>query len=96
MKKNKLVFCLLFFKFIYFERESACGGGAEREEERDSQAIAGAELNVGLHLMNCEIMTSAKIKSWMLKGLSHPGTPERIVFICISVIIKVEYFQYAH
>ena len=32
------------------------------------------EPDMGLSLMNCEIMTYTKIKSWMLNQLSHLGT----------------------
>ena len=46
--------------FIYFEgdRESASGGRAEREGERESQAGSTlSEPKVGLDLSNLEIMT---------------------------------------
>ena len=43
------------------ERETACVGGAEREGEREripsSLRIVSTEPDVGLHLMNLEIMT---------------------------------------
>ena len=65
----------------YFQRESQymSGRGAERGGERESQAGPGAgstEPNNGLKSTNCEIMTWAEIKSWVLNWLIHPGTPE--------------------
>ena len=39
------------------------------------------ETNVGLNPMNHEIMTWTEIKSQMLNGLSHPGTPTSFVLI---------------
>ena len=58
---------------------------SEREGEGQRERIPSrfhafsAELDAGLELMNCEIMTSAKIKSWMLNLLSHPGAPKAIL-----------------
>ena len=55
--------CIPFFFFlVYFEREreSASRGGSERERERESQAgskLSVHEPDVGLDLMNHEIMT---------------------------------------
>ena len=45
------------------------GAGAEREGE--SQAVS-AEPDVGLKLMNCEIVTSTTVRR-TLNRLSHPG-----------------------
>ena len=50
--------------FIYFwesERQSACGGGEEREGDIESEAgsrlqAASTEPDMGLQLTNCEIM----------------------------------------
>ena len=58
-------------------REGESKGGAEREGERipSRLRIASAEPNVGLKLMNHEIMTQTEIKSQTLNLLSHPGTP---------------------
>ena len=41
------------------ERESANGGGAEREGERIPSRLSAvrAESDAGLNLLNCEIMT---------------------------------------
>ena len=48
----------------------------ERGRERiPSRRAVSTETDVGLNLVNCEIMTSAKIKSWPLNLLSHPGAP---------------------
>ena len=49
--------------FVYFERkrESLSEGGTEREgvreTERERLPAASAQPNVGLYLMNCEIIT---------------------------------------
>ena len=46
------------------------GGEVERERERESPkwlSAISAEPDVGLELMNCEIMTWAKIESQILK-----------------------------
>ena len=59
-------FYCFYFKFIYFEREGMSRGGAERERERErerknhKQAPNSTELDVGLELTNCDIMTSAE------------------------------------
>ena len=51
-------------------RDREIGGGAERERERERGSQAGSSLNaesdIGLKLMNREIMTSAKTKSQTL------------------------------
>ena len=70
-----------FFKFIslFWEREHKRVGEQQRERERQNpkQAPAvSAEPNVGLKLMNSEIMIRAEIKSQMLNQLSHPGAPK--------------------
>ena len=74
--------CVFFFKFIHFKREieKAQVGEGQREGETESQAgfvhAIRAEADVGLKLMNSEIMTWAEIKSWTLNWLSHPGAPK--------------------
>ena len=52
-------------------------GHREREGERLPSRFhaASAEPDARLKLMNCEIMTSAEIKSQTLNQLSHPGAP---------------------
>ena len=55
-----IYFTFFFKKFIYFERESTPGRGAEREErvKIPSKLCPGsAEPDAGLELTNCEIMT---------------------------------------
>ena len=69
-----------FFMFIYLflrKKERANGEGADREFQVGSQHRA----QCGLHPMNLEIMTQAKINSCMFKWLSHPGAPRILVFI---------------
>ena len=82
MKGKRLYFLLLLSLFILRERgrESTSRGGAERERERERERIPSrlhaisAEPNVGLKLMNREIMTWAEIKSCPFNRLSHIGT----------------------
>ena len=74
--------------FIYFwERERVRvhmhvnGGGAEREGDPESEVgsrlrAVSTKPDMGLEPTNCEIMTWAEIKSWVLNQLSHPGAPE--------------------
>ena len=56
-------------------------GQGQREWEREQERIpsrlhtVSTEPYVGLSLMNREIMTGAKIKSWMPNLLSSPGAP---------------------
>ena len=59
------------------------GGEAESEGDRDSQAgsTLSPEPDVELDPTNCEILTWAEIKIWMLNQLSHPGAPVIIIFI---------------
>ena len=76
--------------FVYFEREREhkWGRGRERWRERiPSELLAvSTETEVELDVTNCEIMTRAKIRSWMLNLLSHPGTPRYDFFKNVSVI----------
>ena len=56
--------------------------GAERERERERERgtnrldTISTEPEVGLKLTMHEIVTWAKIKSWMLNQLSLPGAPK--------------------
>ena len=63
--------------FIFRETEQEQGRGRERGRKRipSSVCAVSAEPNVGLELMNHEIMTSATIKSLILNWLSLPGAP---------------------
>ena len=77
----------MFFKFIYFEREREhewrWGGERERRERIPSRLhTVSMEPDVGLELMNHEIMIWAEIKSWMLNQLSHPGAPRLLLLTC--------------
>ena len=59
--KSKLFF-LIFYSLTYLERAWA-GGGAEGEQEKESQAAP-------------EIMTWAEIKNLTFNQLSYPGAPK--------------------
>ena len=52
-------------------------GQRERERERgripSKLHTVSAELDAGLYLMNQEILTRAKTKSWKLNQLNRPG-----------------------
>ena len=78
----------IFLKFIWErERESAhtSEGGAERKRARIPICRDGAERDVGLRLMNREVMTLAEIKSQTLNWLCHPGTPSCVFFVCSRI-----------
>ena len=64
---------MLFFKNL---RERVGEGQGERKRILSRLCVVSTEPDVGLDLRNCEIMTSAKIKSQKLNLLSHPGTPD--------------------
>ena len=59
----------MFLMFVYFwerQRQNVSGGGAEREGDTESEAgsslwAISTEPDVGLELMNREIMTWAKV-----------------------------------
>ena len=73
-------FFFFSFKFIYlyWERERAWAG--EGRGENPKQALrCQCRAQHGLNLMNHEIMTWAKTKSWILTRLSHPGTLVKII-----------------
>ena len=76
---NVLLFFSFKFTHLFWNREER-EGLRERERERESipsrlHAVS-AEPTGGLDLINCEIMTWAKIESQMLNQLSHPGAPK--------------------
>ena len=74
---------LLILRFLFvlfsFERERAWAGEGQREKGRERILsrlyTVSTEPCLGFKLMNHEIMTWAKVKSWMLNWLSHPGPP---------------------
>ena len=79
--------------FIYFERQREQheqGRGRERWGERIPSRLhaVSAGCSVGLELMTHEIMTWAKIKSWMPNELNHPGAPNLGYFQCTMVFIR--------
>ena len=75
------------FIYLFWERESEQGRGRERKRDRESQAgstAVSAEPDVGIELMNLEVMTSAETKSQMLNQLSHPDAFIHIQFKTFS------------
>ena len=81
--------------FIYFwegERQSMSGGGAEREGDTESEVgsrlwAVSTEPDVGLELMNCEIMTWAEVGSLTDWGTQAPlEIPFLIFFLFKSVV----------
>ena len=85
-KKHFLKFTYLFWKK---EREHEQGRGRERERETQEYSTLTAQSLVGLKLVNCEIMTWAKIKSPMLNWLSHSATPFGNFLITDSISLLV-------
>ena len=61
-----------FFLIFIFERETAETGEGQRKRERENEPDPQALSH------DCEIMTWAKLQSWMPSWLSHPGTPKGI------------------
>ena len=64
-----IVFLSLFWERVWVGRGKEGGKGRIPSSLR----TASAEPNVGLNLLNREIVTCAEIKSWTLNQLSHPG-----------------------
>ena len=58
------------------KREKACRGRTERENPKQDPR-GQQEPNLGLELMNCEILTLAETESWTLNRLSPPRRPKR-------------------
>ena len=89
--KHKLIF-LFFFLNVYFfvcEREHEQGRGRERERELGQRIQSGLhvdsrELDVGLKLMNHEIMTPSW--SWMLSWMSHPDVPRIFILKELQIL----------
>ena len=76
----------LMFLFI-FERETEheWRRGRKREEDTDAEAASrlwdvSTEPDVGLELLNHEIMTWAEVRH---NQLSHPGTPTKQIFLIL-------------
>ena len=90
---------VVFFPvYLFILKESMSRGRAEREEERRIPSglhTISAEPDVGLELMSPEIMTWAKIKSWTLNQLSHPGAPTVVVFSWLLYACQ-NFSNYAH
>ena len=81
---------------FFFWRERECvSGGVEGKRERERifkqapHAVKGPKRG---STPNPEIMTWAKIKSWMFNQLSHPGTPK--LFLVILNSWKYHYFEW--
>ena len=52
----------------------------EREREILADSTLRAEPQPGLHLTILRFMTWAKMKTWLLSWLSHPGIPNQLSF----------------
>ena len=70
----------IYFWFLILEKGE---GEMQRERERNppSRLLAGHGAWRGAQSHNPEIMTWAKIKSWVLSWLSHPGAREKLTFL---------------
>ena len=66
-----------------FLRERVGEGQRERRRETIPSNLhaASTKPDMGLEVLNHEIMTSAKIKSWTLNRLSHPGALVALKFL---------------
>ena len=76
---SHIVVCLIFFKCLLILRQTRGsaheqGGAGQRKRVPSRLCTASTEPDMGLDLMNHEIMTWAKIKSLRLNWLSHPST----------------------
>ena len=61
------------------------GSREERERIPSRLHAVSVEPDAGRDPTNNEIMTRAKIKSWLLNRLSHPGTPATDIWLYIVV-----------
>ena len=77
MRREQFFYFLKMFIFRERERVSEHRGGSETEGENPKLTDC-TKPDVSLDLMNDEIMTGAKIKSWTLNQLSHLGTTTAI------------------
>ena len=57
---------------VYLRKRVREGQREERESPSRLHKVS-TQLDVGIEVMNHEIMTSAEIKSWKLNQLGHPG-----------------------
>ena len=66
------------FKCLFFlrDREQENMQAGEGQRKKIPSRLHLARPNMGLKLTNREIITWAKIKSWTLNRLSHPGMPQ--------------------
>ena len=94
-----------FKKKFFFERErESISVNRRRGRERGRESIPSrlhiisTQPDVGLKPMNHEMMTRAKVKSWTLNQLSHPGAPVMRTFkiysfsnfqICNTILLTV-------
>ena len=70
------------FIYLFWKRERACGGGAERERIPIRLCAVSTEpADAGLNLTHPGIMTRAKIKSQALNQLSPPRCPQRSFWV---------------
>ena len=69
--------------YLFQERARAGEGQRERGTARIPSSLhaVSVEPNVGLELMNHEIMASAKTKGQTLNPLSHPGAPDKLTLL---------------
>ena len=84
-----MIFKGFFLIFILRERESKQMRGRERERENPKQAVS-TEHDAIINHTNCEIMTWAKVKGWMLNWLSQPGAPKVII---LKIIIPTRIYN---
>ena len=83
------------YLFILRERETEHkqGRGIGRGRERIPNGLHAdsTEPDLELDLMNHEIMTWAKTKSWMFNRLSHPGAP--LVYILLDLYLRISFWE---
>ena len=67
--------------------------GQKRERERIPRRLCAVSTdpNMGVHPINCEVMTWAKTKSQTLNWLSPPGAPEKFKFLSMGVETVLSY-----
>ena len=82
IKSHFLAFWGIIKIFFWEKRDKENMSRRERGGEREPQAGSTSSMvpDAGFSLINCEIMTGAKIKSRMLNQLSHPGASIIMIF----------------